>query len=82
MEDKCSTLSNTVDHLNNQLERSAQHEDDLKTRVGELSRSLNATSSSSHGIQEQLVHMQRTLNDAQNEKKVLKKLFGSKNKGK
>jgi chaperonin cofactor prefoldin len=71
LEDKCSSLSSTVDNLNTQLEKSIQNEEDLKVRVSELSRSLNATSSSSQGVQDQLTQLHRALNNAENEKKVL-----------
>jgi phage shock protein A len=51
LEDKCTALSSTVDSLNVQLERSLHNESDLQSKVSQLSRSLNATSSTSHEIQ-------------------------------
>ncbi len=67
LEDKCASLSSTVDALNVQLERSAAAETDLQAQVAQLGRGLAA---SSHGINDQIDDVRRSADKAHHEKKV------------
>ncbi|KAF4520433.1 hypothetical protein B566_EDAN004004 [Ephemera danica] len=71
LEERCSSLKSTIDQLNIALERASSGEGDLKAEIHELRRSLLDHSSTSQSSNEKLKQMQKSLQNSENERRVL-----------
>ncbi len=71
LEEKCNSLSVTVDNLNIQLERSVKGEAEMQNKVSDLTRTLTHSSSSQHDTQNRVAQLERSLAAVEQEKKNL-----------